>query len=184
MPRITDPGTSLVIQWLTLHLPVQGSRSDPWSGKMPRATGQRCHNCWGHSNQWSLRAQSLCPQQGSPATEAPAPQRARAHPQQWRLSAARQKRTTGRSVMFSLNVVSSIYLLSIEYTYLPIIYHLSVNHLPLSNDDRIDSILFHKFLRHIYKTFWSSLGKSSWENGDQVMRNPNCLSNGFHVVIT
>ena len=95
----------------------------------------------------------LLPQQGSPTTEAPAPQRVKAHPQQRRLSAARQKRTTGRSVMFSLNVVSSIYLLSIEYTYLPIIYHLSVNHLPLSNDDRIDSILFHKFLRHIYKTF-------------------------------
>ena len=30
-------GASLVAQWLRIHLPMQGTRFEPWSGKIPRA---------------------------------------------------------------------------------------------------------------------------------------------------
>ena len=35
-----EKGTSLVVQWLRTHLPMQGTRFDPWSGKIPRAAEQ------------------------------------------------------------------------------------------------------------------------------------------------
>ena len=38
---------SLVAQWLRIHLPMQGTQFEPWSGKIPRATEQLspvCHN--------------------------------------------------------------------------------------------------------------------------------------------
>ena len=31
-------GTSLVAQWLRIHLPMQGHGFDSWSGKIPHAT--------------------------------------------------------------------------------------------------------------------------------------------------
>ncbi|KAI4533974.1 hypothetical protein MG293_016993 [Ovis ammon polii] len=31
------PGPSLVVQWLRIRLPTQGTRFDPWSGKIPHA---------------------------------------------------------------------------------------------------------------------------------------------------
>ena len=35
-----DHRTSLVIQWLRLHLPMQGHRFNLWSRKIPHGTGQ------------------------------------------------------------------------------------------------------------------------------------------------
>ena len=35
-----SPGTSLVVHWLRIHLPRQGTQFDPWSGKIPHALGQ------------------------------------------------------------------------------------------------------------------------------------------------
>ena len=32
--------TSLVVQWLGIHLPMQGTWVPSWSGKIPRAAGQ------------------------------------------------------------------------------------------------------------------------------------------------
>ena len=32
--------TSLVVQWIKTHLPMQEHRLDPWSGKIPHAVGQ------------------------------------------------------------------------------------------------------------------------------------------------
>ena len=31
---------SLVVQWLRVHLPMQGTQFDPWSGKIPQAMEQ------------------------------------------------------------------------------------------------------------------------------------------------
>ena len=33
-------GTSLVAQWLRIHLPMKGPVFDPWSGKIPHAAEQ------------------------------------------------------------------------------------------------------------------------------------------------
>ena len=33
-------GTSMVVQWLRICLPVQGTLVNPWSGKIPHAAGQ------------------------------------------------------------------------------------------------------------------------------------------------
>ena len=38
--RNKQGGTSLVVQWLRICLPMQGTRFDPWSGKIPPALGQ------------------------------------------------------------------------------------------------------------------------------------------------
>lgn len=66
-----------------------------------------------------------------------------------------------KSVMFSLNTLSSNYLPTYP----------SLNHLLLSNNKRLHSVSsfigFFKFLRKVV----------------QVIRNSNCLKNGFHVVI-
>ena len=35
------PETSLVVQWLRIHLPIQGAWVCPWSGKIPHAEEQR-----------------------------------------------------------------------------------------------------------------------------------------------
>ena len=35
-----DRGTSLVVQWLRIHLLMQGHGFDPWSGKITHAEGQ------------------------------------------------------------------------------------------------------------------------------------------------
>ena len=32
--------TALAVQWLRMHLPMQGQGFDPWSGKIPHAAGQ------------------------------------------------------------------------------------------------------------------------------------------------
>ena len=32
--------TSLGVQWLRIHLPMQGNGFNPWSGKIPHAEGQ------------------------------------------------------------------------------------------------------------------------------------------------
>ena len=37
---LKTPGTSLVAQWLRIRLPMQGTRFEPWSGKVPHATEQ------------------------------------------------------------------------------------------------------------------------------------------------
>ena len=39
---IQDPviQASLVVQWLRIHLPMQGHGFEPWSGKIPHATEQ------------------------------------------------------------------------------------------------------------------------------------------------
>ena len=34
-------GTSLVVQWLRIHLPMQGHRFEPWSGKILHAAEQK-----------------------------------------------------------------------------------------------------------------------------------------------
>ena len=57
-------GTSLVAQWLRIHLPMQGTQVEPWSRKIPHAAEQlspratttepACHNYW------SLSAYSPC----------------------------------------------------------------------------------------------------------------------------
>ena len=41
-------GTSLVVQWLRIHLLMQGHKFDPWSRKIPHATEQQSphHNYW------------------------------------------------------------------------------------------------------------------------------------------
>ena len=33
-------GTSLEVHWLRIHLPMQGTGFDPWSGKTPHAVEQ------------------------------------------------------------------------------------------------------------------------------------------------
>ena len=38
-PLTVFPGTSLVVQHLGIHLPMQGHRFDPWSRKIPPASG-------------------------------------------------------------------------------------------------------------------------------------------------
>ena len=38
--RDSEIQTSLVVQWLRLHLPMQGRRFDPWSGKIQHAAEQ------------------------------------------------------------------------------------------------------------------------------------------------
>ena len=38
--RNSSLGTSLVSQWLRIHLRIQGHRFDPWSGKIPHAAEQ------------------------------------------------------------------------------------------------------------------------------------------------
>lgn len=73
----------------------------------------------------------------------------------------------------SLNILSFIYL---SPTYLPIIYCFLII--------REQTSLFHKFSGHVYKNILTKhLEKCSWENWVRVMRNPQCLSDGFHVVI-
>ena len=34
-----NPGTSLVVQWRRIYLPMQGTWFNPWSGKVPHAMG-------------------------------------------------------------------------------------------------------------------------------------------------
>ena len=36
----SETGTSLGAQRMKIHLPVQGNRFNPWSGKIPHAAGQ------------------------------------------------------------------------------------------------------------------------------------------------
>ena len=36
----SETGTSLGAQRMKIHLPVQGNRFNPWSGKTPHAAGQ------------------------------------------------------------------------------------------------------------------------------------------------
>ena len=38
--NISNTGTSLVVQWLRIHLPMQGHRFNPWSRKIPHASEQ------------------------------------------------------------------------------------------------------------------------------------------------
>ena len=38
--KIKILGASLVMQWLRIHLPVQGHRFEPWSRKIPHAAEQ------------------------------------------------------------------------------------------------------------------------------------------------
>ena len=33
-------GTSPVVQWLRIHLPIRGHEFDPWSGKIPHVSKQ------------------------------------------------------------------------------------------------------------------------------------------------
>ena len=38
--KLNRQGTSLVVQWLRICLPVQGRGFDPWSGRIPHAAEQ------------------------------------------------------------------------------------------------------------------------------------------------
>ena len=38
--KFTTNGTYLVVPWLRIHLPLQGTRFNPWSGKIPHAVEQ------------------------------------------------------------------------------------------------------------------------------------------------
>ena len=40
IPWLKNSETSLMVQWLRIHLPCRGHRFDPWSGKIPRVSGQ------------------------------------------------------------------------------------------------------------------------------------------------
>ena len=67
--------TSLVAQWIRIHLPMQETQSDPWSGTIPHAVEQLSPRAtttasmlWGlwaattepvHRNEWSPRAHTL-----------------------------------------------------------------------------------------------------------------------------
>ena len=37
--KVRLSGTSLVAQWLRIHLPMRGHRFEPWSGEIPHAGG-------------------------------------------------------------------------------------------------------------------------------------------------
>ena len=54
--NITDNWTSLVVQWLRIHLPMQGHRFDPWSRKIPHVRTTKLV----HRNYWACVIYSPC----------------------------------------------------------------------------------------------------------------------------
>ena len=95
----SEGGTSLVVQWLRVHLPMQGTRvwALVWEDPTCRgATGPVSHNCWACAlepashNYWSLHVtttEARVPRAHAPQQEKPPQWEARAP--QWRVASAR-----------------------------------------------------------------------------------------------
>ena len=99
--------TSLVVQWIRISLPIQGTRFSPWSGKIPHASEQlsTCTHYWTHLLQlldpvvWEP---VLCIKRSPHTTRGLCLtmkgsfcllQLAKAHEQQWRPGAIRKKKS-------------------------------------------------------------------------------------------
>ena len=78
--------TFLVVQWLRIHLPMQGHRFDPWSGKIPHAVGQLkpvpTPEAQVTSSQRSATREATATRSHVPQLEHPGPSTARDRPQQ------------------------------------------------------------------------------------------------------
>lgn len=152
MPGIIAPGTSLVTQRLTMHLPMQGS------GLTPGLEDATCHRTMTPQLLKTRAATRLCTpracalQQRKPHNE-PTHRSSREPAHRSKAPAQPKARVTGLEHWCFLSMWYHLSSIIYWYTYLPIMYYLLVSHQLLSSDDRIDSIFLHKFLRHIYKTF-------------------------------